>query len=151
MGRRSNRCGGTPERASYAPTRRRPARPPSLDTDKAAAGHQTAQSLTARFATPPVAGDDVHDVLITHAYPIAWLVRHALDAPPVCWLGLSSANTALTVIEYRPSVPPEHQHVQRHEPPAARPPVDGVPEGDTALSEIHANEDPTAVADSREV
>ena len=49
---------------------------------------------------------DVHEVLITHAYPIAWLLRHAMDAPAIRWLGLSSANAALTVIEHRPSVPP---------------------------------------------
>lgn len=72
------------------------------DPDEAAAGNTIAQSLTARFATAPE-DEDTHEVLITHAYPIAWLIRDALGAPPVRWLGLSSANTALTVIEYRPS------------------------------------------------
>ncbi|OXM64661.1 MULTISPECIES: histidine phosphatase family protein [Amycolatopsis] len=76
------------------------------DADEAAAGHKIAQSLTARFATAPDQDDDVHEVLITHAYPIAWLVRHALAAPAVRWLGLSSANAALTVIENRPKLPP---------------------------------------------
>ncbi|HIV56682.1 MAG TPA: histidine phosphatase family protein [Candidatus Stackebrandtia faecavium] len=75
------------------------------DADEAAAGYETAQSLTARFATPPEGDDDVHEVLITHAYPIAWLIRHALDSPPVRWLGLNSANAALTVIENRPDLP----------------------------------------------
>ena len=75
------------------------------DEAEAAAGHRTAERLTARFAT---AGRDVdsHEVLVTHAYPIAWLIRHALDAPPVRWLGLDSASTALTLIEYRPGLPP---------------------------------------------
>ena len=50
--------------------------------------------------------DDAHEVLITHAYPIAWLIRHALDAPAARWLGLNSANAALTVIENRPELPP---------------------------------------------
>lgn len=76
------------------------------DAGEAAAGNGIAQSLTARFATAPEHGEDRHEVLITHAYPIAWLVRDALGAPPVRWLGLSSANTALTVIEYRPGLPP---------------------------------------------
>ena len=76
------------------------------DSGEAEAGHQIAQSLTDRFATVPEGDDDVHEVLITHAYPIAWLIRQAMDAPAVRWLGLSSANAALTVIEYRPSVPP---------------------------------------------
>ena len=76
------------------------------EPEEAAAGHRTARSLTARFARPPGQDDDVHELLITHAYPIAWLVRDALDAPPVRWLGLSGANAALTVIEYRPSSHP---------------------------------------------
>lgn len=78
------------------------------DTDEASAGHRNAESLTTRFAIAPdsAADGDTHEVLITHAYPIAWLVRHALDAPPARWLGLNSANTALTVIEYRPGLPP---------------------------------------------
>lgn len=78
------------------------------DEAEAAAGHRTAQALSTRFAAPPdpSQGEDTHEVLITHDYPIAWLVRHALDAPPVRWLGLNSANTALTVIAYRASQPP---------------------------------------------
>lgn len=78
-------------------------------TDEAEAGHRVAQSLISRFATDPDrarTGRDTHEVLITHSYPIAWLVRHALDAPAVRWLGLNSANTGLTVIEYRPDQPP---------------------------------------------
>lgn len=79
------------------------------DDDEAAAGRRTADALVARFATAPdpaAPGRDTHEVLVTHAYPIAWLVRHALDAPPARWLGLDSANAALTVLEYRPGLPP---------------------------------------------
>ncbi|MET0864990.1 MAG: histidine phosphatase family protein [Nakamurella sp.] len=84
------------------------------DEVEAASGHRLAEALVARFARtadpaqggPPGAVDETHEVLITHAYQIAWLVRHAMDAPPVRWLGLNSANTALTVIEYRDGVPP---------------------------------------------
>ncbi|MBD7998664.1 histidine phosphatase family protein [Oerskovia gallyi] len=79
------------------------------DEVEAAAGSRTADALVARFAAPPDPGAgtvDVHEVLITHDYPIAWLVRHALGAPPERWLGLSSANTALTVIDLRPGLPP---------------------------------------------
>lgn len=75
------------------------------DPAEAAAGNRIAHTLTARFATPPEDADDIHEVLITHSYPIAWLIRDALDAPPVRWLGLNSANTALTVIERRPGLP----------------------------------------------
>ncbi|MER7500803.1 histidine phosphatase family protein [Nonomuraea pusilla] len=81
------------------------------DENEAASGRNLAEALVARFARPsgtPTerARPDTHEVLVTHAYPIAWLVRHALDAPPSRWLGLNSANTALTVIEYRDGLPP---------------------------------------------
>ncbi|MET8978387.1 histidine phosphatase family protein [Streptomyces sp. NPDC004539] len=72
--------------------------------DDAADARRRADALTARFARP--AGVETHEVLVTHAYPIAWLVRDALDAPPVRWLGLESGNTALTVLQYRDGVPP---------------------------------------------
>jgi serine/threonine-protein phosphatase PGAM5 len=72
------------------------------DEAEAAAGRRAADALVARFTSPPPPGSgDVHEVLITHDYPIAWLVRETLGAPAVRWLGLSSANTALTVIEHR--------------------------------------------------
>lgn len=73
---------------------------------EAASGHAIAQRLTARFATPADRHADLHEVLITHAYPIAWLIRDALGAPYPRWLGLNSANCALTLIEYRPKLPP---------------------------------------------
>ncbi|MEV4578261.1 histidine phosphatase family protein [Nonomuraea jabiensis] len=78
------------------------------DEAEAASGQRLAEALVARFAKVPGHGPrpDTREVLVTHAYPIAWLVRHALDAPPSRWLGLESANTALTVIEYRDGLPP---------------------------------------------
>ncbi|MDA0634039.1 histidine phosphatase family protein [Nonomuraea sp. MCN248] len=75
------------------------------DEAEAVSGHRLAEALIARFAQPP-GPTDTHEVLLTHAYPIAWLVRHALDAPPSRWLGLNSANSALTVIDYRTALPP---------------------------------------------
>ncbi|ACQ78341.1 Phosphoglycerate mutase [Beutenbergia cavernae DSM 12333] len=77
-----------------------------MDAAEAAAGARTADALVARFARPAPRDADLHEVLVTHAYQIAWLVRHALDAPPARWLGLDSANAALTVIEHRPGLPP---------------------------------------------
>lgn len=85
------------------------------DQAEAAAGQHLAEALVARFArnsdpaesTQSDAHHETHEVLVTHAYPIAWLVRHALDAAPVRWLSLtSSANTALTTIEYRDGLAP---------------------------------------------
>ena len=76
------------------------------DDAETQAGHQLAAALVSRFTASPAHSDDSHEVLITHAFQIAWLVRHALEAPPVRWLGLNSANAALTVIEYRTDLPP---------------------------------------------
>lgn len=75
------------------------------DEREAAAGRATADALVARFAdrAPEV---DTHEVLVTHAYPIAWLVRHALGAPEARWLGLESANASLTLVEYRRGLSP---------------------------------------------
>jgi len=74
------------------------------DAEEAAAGARVAAALIDRFARP--ADVETHEVLVTHAYPVAWLVRHALDAPPARWLGLNSGNTALTVIEHRSGTAP---------------------------------------------
>jgi probable phosphoglycerate mutase len=76
---------------------------------EAAAGQRTAESLVARFgglaASTSGAPIDTHELLLTHSYAIAWLVRHALDAPRHRWLGLESANAALTLIEHRSGLP----------------------------------------------
>ncbi|MFI0732504.1 histidine phosphatase family protein [Streptomyces sp. NPDC021225] len=74
------------------------------DAEEAAAGSRLADALTDRFARPAEA--ETHEVLVTHAYQVAWLLRHALDAPPVRWLGLNCGNTALTAIEYRDGMAP---------------------------------------------
>lgn len=85
------------------------------DQVEAASGQQLAAALVSRFArtthsaqgAEPDVEHKLHEVLVTHAYPIAWLVRDAMGAAPVRWLSLtSSANTALTTIEYRDGLPP---------------------------------------------
>ena len=78
---------------------------------EAAAGQQIAETVVARFGAIPTGTtskppSDTHEVLITHAYPIAWLIRHVMDAPPARWLGLDSANAELTLIEHRTGLPP---------------------------------------------
>lgn len=60
--------------------------------DEAAAGRRTAQKLAARFGSNSGHPGDIHEVLITHAYPIAWLIREALDAP-LCGGSDSAAQT----------------------------------------------------------
>ncbi|MET8349684.1 MULTISPECIES: histidine phosphatase family protein [unclassified Micromonospora] len=64
--------------------------------------------------TGPVAGDaegaggaePVRELVVTHSFLIAWLVRHALDAPGRRWVGLNHHNAGLTVIRYGTAAPP---------------------------------------------
>ncbi|MCI4063051.1 histidine phosphatase family protein [Micromonospora sp. R77] len=65
---------------------------------------RTAEAV-ARFAGPPADGD-VRELVVTHAFLIAWLVRHALDAPEARWLGLNVHHCGLTVIRYSSGGPP---------------------------------------------
>ncbi|MFF7177164.1 histidine phosphatase family protein [Streptomyces sp. NPDC008121] len=56
--------------------------------------------------TGPVDGpEDRHELVVTHNFLVAWLVRDALDAPEWRWLGLNQGNAALTVIRYAPGRP----------------------------------------------
>jgi probable phosphoglycerate mutase len=57
--------------------------------------------------TGPVGQGDAprHDLVVTHAFLTAWLVRAAMDAPAWRWTGLNHANAALTMIRYAPARP----------------------------------------------
>ncbi|MCX5408438.1 histidine phosphatase family protein [Streptomyces sp. NBC_00335] len=57
------------------------------------------------FTGPVDGGKDRHELVVTHNFLIAWLVREAMDAPHWRWLGLNHANAALTVIRYAPGRP----------------------------------------------
>ncbi|MFD5735798.1 histidine phosphatase family protein [Streptomyces sioyaensis] len=53
--------------------------------------------------TGPVDGEeDRHELVVTHNFLVAWLVRDAMHAPKWRWLGLNHCNAALTVIRYAP-------------------------------------------------
>ncbi|MFF2847716.1 histidine phosphatase family protein [Streptomyces sp. NPDC058001] len=70
-----------------------------------AEGPELARRAVAEF-TGPVLGDEPrHELVVTHAFLVGWLVRAALDAPRWRWLGLHVANAALTVIRYAPDRP----------------------------------------------
>ncbi|MFF7410099.1 histidine phosphatase family protein [Streptomyces lydicus] len=56
--------------------------------------------------TGPVDGEeDRHELVVTHNFLVAWLVRDAMHAPKWRWLGLNHCNAALTVIRYTPGRP----------------------------------------------
>ncbi|MFG2603473.1 histidine phosphatase family protein [Streptomyces sp. NPDC048514] len=65
-------------------------------------GPGLAREALDRF-TGPVTGDEPrHELVVTHNFLVAWLVRDAMDAPAWRWMGLNQGNAALTVIRYAP-------------------------------------------------
>ena len=58
------------------------------------------------LAGPVAAGREPVDVVITHAFTIGWLVRHALGAPAWRWFPPNQCHAGLTVIRYEPAGPP---------------------------------------------
>ncbi|MEU0939961.1 histidine phosphatase family protein [Embleya sp. NPDC005971] len=73
--------------------------------------------------TGPVAGAvDRHELVVTHNFLIAWLVRDAMHAPKWRWIGLDHGNAALTVIRYAPGRPASvlMANDMRHLPPELR-------------------------------
>ena len=58
------------------------------------------------LAGPATDGRERVEVVITHAFTIGWLVRHALDAPNWRWWPPNQCHAGLTVIRYEPEGPP---------------------------------------------
>lgn len=77
-----------------------------VDPESAARGADLAAEAI-ELLTGPVAGDaERHELVVTHAFTIGWLVRHALGAPPWRWVGVNHCHTGLTMIRYVPGRPP---------------------------------------------
>ncbi|WP_380791463.1 histidine phosphatase family protein [Streptomyces albidoflavus] len=77
----------------------------SFPAEEREPGPALARTARQRF-TGPADGDEVRrELVVTHAFLAAWLVRDALDAPAWRWIGLNHANTGLTVIRYTPGRP----------------------------------------------
>ncbi|MFF5970130.1 histidine phosphatase family protein [Streptomyces sp. NPDC012769] len=68
-------------------------------------GPGLAREAVARFTGPVDGAEPRHELVVTHNFLIAWLVRAALDAPKWRWMGINHANAALTVIRYAPGRP----------------------------------------------
>ncbi len=58
------------------------------------------------LAGPGQGEEDSHHLVVTHAFTIGWLVRHAYAAPSWRWLGIDHAHAALTVLRHSPDRPP---------------------------------------------
>ncbi|MDR3032249.1 MAG: histidine phosphatase family protein [Kitasatospora sp.] len=66
-----------------------------------AQGAELARAAEAAFTGPVRDGAGPrHELVVTHAFLVAWLVRAALDSPRWRWIGLNQANTGLTVLRY---------------------------------------------------
>jgi serine/threonine-protein phosphatase PGAM5 len=74
--------------------------------DERAAGARLARRAVEQFGGSGLADADSHELLVTHNFLIGWFVRDALGASDWRWLGLNQQNAALTVIMYRPEMPP---------------------------------------------
>jgi phosphohistidine phosphatase SixA len=60
--------------------------------------------MIARFSGP--ASVECHELVITHAFQVAWFTRDALEAPEDRWRGLNSCNAGVTLIRYFPRQKP---------------------------------------------
>ncbi|MCX5039478.1 MULTISPECIES: histidine phosphatase family protein [Streptomyces] len=73
------------------------------DQEERERGPELARLALRRFTGAVTDGaEDRHDLVVTHNFLIAWLVRDAMHAPKWRWLGLNHGNAALTVIRYAP-------------------------------------------------
>ncbi|QES52054.1 histidine phosphatase family protein [Streptomyces venezuelae] len=85
-------------------------------------GPALAREALEAFTGPVDGGQDRHELVVTHNFLIAWLVRDAMHAPQWRWLGLNHCNAALTVIRYAPGRAPSVlvSNDMRHLPPELR-------------------------------
>ena len=73
---------------------------------EAAQGAELAAKAIRLLTGPEEGDDDSHHLVVTHAFTIGWLVRHACAAPLWRWLGLDNGHAALTVLRYFGDRPP---------------------------------------------
>ncbi|MYT24752.1 histidine phosphatase family protein, partial [Streptomyces sp. SID7760] len=85
-------------------------------------GSDLARQALDTFTGPVDGDDDRHELVVTHNFLVAWLVRDAMHAPQWRWLGLNHGNAALTVIRYAPGRPASVlvSNEMRHLPPELR-------------------------------
>lgn len=81
---------------------------PCADVSAAEAAHgaMLAAEAVELLAGPANDGREPVELVITHAFTIGWLVRHAFDAPAWRWWPPVQCHAGLTVIRYEPDAPP---------------------------------------------
>ncbi len=78
----------------------------NVSTEDAAQGAELAAEAIRLLTGPGQGVDDSHHLVVTHAFTVGWLVRHAFGAPPWRWLGVDNGQAALTVLRYSTDRPP---------------------------------------------
>ncbi|MGX1972144.1 histidine phosphatase family protein [Streptomyces kronopolitis] len=73
--------------------------------EERASGAGLARRALELFTGPVDGAQDRHELVVTHNFLVAWLVRDAMHAPDWRWLGLNHGNAALNVIRYAPGRP----------------------------------------------
>lgn len=77
-----------------------------VPAEEAARGVGLAAEAERMLTGPEPGAQDSHQLVVTHAFTIGWLVRHAHGAPPWRWVGIDHGHAALTVLRYAPGRPP---------------------------------------------
>lgn len=77
-----------------------------VSTSEAAHGAALAAEAIRLLTGPEQGEEDSHHLVVTHAFTIGWLIRHACAAPPWRWLGFNHCHAALTVLRYFTDRPP---------------------------------------------
>jgi probable phosphoglycerate mutase len=77
-----------------------------VTSDEASRGAALGSRAIDLLAGPATDGREPVEVVITHAFTIGWLVRHALGAPSWRWWPPVQCHAGLTVIRYELGSPP---------------------------------------------
>jgi broad specificity phosphatase PhoE len=77
-----------------------------VSSEEAVEGARFAAEAIRLLTGPEQVENESHHLVVTHAFTIGWLVRHAYAAPPWRWLGLDNGHAALTVLRYFTDRPP---------------------------------------------
>lgn len=67
------------------------------------AGEAQMEDAVAEWLSPKP--EDSHELLVTHNFVIAWLVRQVFEASKWRWMGIHQANCGLTIIRVRTAKP----------------------------------------------
>ncbi|WP_227467142.1 histidine phosphatase family protein [Nocardioides lijunqiniae] len=77
-----------------------------VSAEEAVVGAKHASEAIRLLTPPEQTEEDSHQLVVTHAFTIGWLVREVYGAAPWRWLGIDSCHAALTVIRCFADRPP---------------------------------------------